>query len=733
MALKRRRSKINAHKKDGPRKFVKTCKKTVSLDNLKWKPVEISGKLDDMEGFYGLEEVEGVDVELNNGKLKFKASESSNDESYMGNIQKEVEQESSDKSSGNESLDEQENDTPFCGFDDDSQVSGSKNSLAYRNKNRFPVMATKDQSNPFDLLQKADENIDTGALDWDLKGTRLSEEIYRGLAKLKFTKPTEIQSLAIPEIIAGNDVIGKAATGSGKTLAYGIPILEHYLSRTINTKWPSGLIFAPTRELAVQITKHLEEISKYITFGSSQGIVSITGGLAVQKQKRLLGANPAIVVATPGRFLDLLNSQEGNELVELFQKTETLVLDEADRLIQDGHFQAFEDILDLIGRGKKVGRQTLVFSATFQRELMQKLDKKKKKNKNNNNKKSQQQVVNTRFATNGDVIENLKHKLQFKSKDPIFIDANPAEALASQVVETIMECGATEKDLYLYYFLVAYPDRSIVFVNSIETVKRLVPFLKELEIPCFGLHSDMIQKQRLRSLEKFKENDSGVLVATDVAARGLDISLVQHVIHYHLPRSADMYVHRSGRTARAGNKGISLVICSPEEASGPLIKLKRLLYTENATYQGSMHTFDINYALLSSLKRRVTLARQISEFIIESTHKGKKNAWVKQAAEDLGLDIDEDELEKLVNDKKKKKKHNITASNLVATEKSTQSSLDLKRLRAELKNELEKSVGFGSKYLTGGDVNIAQLILSGKSHDTFVGLKKESALSMVGN
>lgn len=690
---KRKGSLASRSKDNRPKKTKMSAasgKKVVTLNELSWKPVEISGKLDDLEGFYGLEEVEGVDVELNNGKLEFKASESK--------ILSEDSEESSSDS------DEEE----FRGFDDNPEKMSEKPEKSAKQSPKWRLInVMTNRANQFEILKEdKSEDIDTSNLQWDLDNTPLSDQIRWGLAKLGFNVPTEIQSKAIPEIMSGNDVIGKAATGSGKTLAYGIPILENYQSRGSDQKWPSGLIFAPTRELALQIAKHLEQVSSYMSFPGGKGVVSITGGLAVQKQKRLLETNPAVVVATPGRFLDLLKDQGGKELVEIFKKTETLVLDEADRLIQEGHFQSLEDILDLVGRGRVARRQTLVFSATFQRELMQKLERKKDK------------AGGSRLASNEDALEMLKSKLHFKSKEPIFIDANPAEAVASQVVETIMECGATEKDLQLYYFLVAYPERSIVFVNSIDTVKRLVPFLKELEIPCLGLHSDMIQKQRLRSLERFKEDKRGVLIATDVAARGLDIPLVQHVIHYHLPRSADIYVHRSGRTARAGNKGMSLVLCSPEEASGPLVKLKRVLYKDNATYKGAMHTFDVDYSLLGLLKKRVKLAKEISELVVEGTHKGKKNAWVKQAVEDLELDVDEDELEELV-ENGKKKKTNATGP------------MDLRALRAELKSELEKPVGRRRKYLTAGKANIAQMMLSGKSHGTFLGIAKQSALSTV--
>ncbi|ANB14659.1 Mak5p [Sugiyamaella lignohabitans] len=723
-ALKRKLSS----KSNGPQKSgLKKAKKTVALDNLAWKSVDVAdGGLDDFEGFYGLEEVDGVSVEVENGTLKFKAAESKEDTEneekekaptngsaknkasekvapYVSPFAEEEEDdyEDSDSEENQGEEEEEEGESEI----DESKESKNKTAKGAENKKKSSgLVSLKTPGNPFDLLEETESEV-SAELDWSLPDTTLSSSILTALSALKFYKPTDIQAQVIPEILTDSDVIGKAATGSGKTLAYGIPIIEKHirLSESIKPakKWPTALIFGPTRELVHQITKHLEQVWKYGNFTGS-GVVAITGGLAIQKQRRLIDNNPAIIVATPGRFLEIL-TEATSEFRDQFKKCETLVLDEADRLIQEGHFQELEKILDLIGRGRRTRRQTLVFSATFQRDLMKKLDSKRTSSNAG------------RQASNAGALKILNEKLEFKDKNPVFIDSNPAESVARSVVESIMECGAMEKDLYLYYFLLTYPARSIVFVNSIDTVKRLVPFLKELGLPSLGLHSDMIQKQRLRSLERFKANDKSILVATDVAARGLDIPLIDHVVHYHLPRTADMYIHRSGRTARAGNEGVSLLLCSPDEASGPLIKLKRALYKDNATNKTAMKTFEVEYDFLNRLKPRITLAKQISDTVNQSTHKGKTDAWLKKAVEDLGVDLSDDEIENITGDRRKKNK-------------PEQPKGDLRSLRAQLQSELQRPVGHAGKYLTRGTVNLAQMVTSGKSHQAFLGKEQTSAL-----
>ena len=261
----------------------------------------------------------------------------------------------------------------------------------------------------------------------------------------------------------------------------------------------------------------------------------LTGGLSIQKQERLLKYDNSgkIVIATPGRFLELL--EKNNELVERFAQIDTLVLDEADRLLQDGHFDEFEKILKYLGQKRKEMKlkntywQTMIYSATFSIDLFDKLANSSWKS----NKKVKQ--YDSEMET---VLHHLMNKIHFKSK-PILIDMNPNQKISSQIKESLIECAPTERDLYCYYFITMFPGTTLIFCNAIESVKKLSVMLNILGVSCLQIHSSMTQKNRLRNLEKYEEQSvknnalgkATVLIASDVAARGLDIPNIKHVIH----------------------------------------------------------------------------------------------------------------------------------------------------------------------------------------------------------
>ena len=179
----------------------------------------------------------------------------------------------------------------------------------------------------------------------------------------------------------------------------------------------------------------------------------------------------------------------------------------------------------------------------------------------------------------------------------------------------------------------------MVFVNSIDAVRRIIPLLTSLRLPALSLHSQLIQKQRLQSLERFKASPKSILIATDIAARGLDISNVQHVVHYHLPRTTDTYIHRSGRTARGVNEGVSLILCSPEEQKPLRQMLTKLDKTKYLTKM--LDTFPIDRIQVSKLKQRVDLAQKIAKASREVQRKGYEEKWLAEAADDLGVDAEE--------------------------------------------------------------------------------------------
>ena len=581
--------------------------------------------------------------------------------------------------------------------------------------------------------------------------------ILQSLQNLNFLRPTEIQKKSIPVIMQGVDVMGKASTGSGKTLAYGIPIVEKLISNfSQKNKKPISLIFTPTRELAHQVTDHLKKICEPVLAKSQYSILSLTGGLSIQKQQRLLKYDNSgqIVIATPGRFLELL--EKDNTLIKRFSKVDTLILDEADRLLQDGHFDEFEKIIKhlLVERRKNRENsegsskiwQTLIFSATFSIDLFDKLS-------------SSRQVKDRRFKNNEDelnaVIQHLMSKIHFNSK-PVIIDTNPESKVSSQIKESLIECPPLERDLYCYYFLTMFPGTTLIFCNAIDSVKKLTVYLNNLGIPAFQIHSSMTQKNRLKSLERFKQQSakqktinhsnpdsvqlSTVLIASDVAARGLDIPGVQHVIHYHLPRSTDIYIHRSGRTARAGSEGVSAMICSPQESMGPLRKLRKTLATKNSVstdlnsrptnrkpikWQNTVPLLPIETDILSQLRERSRLAGELADHEIASNSLRKDDNWLKKAADELGIDVDSDE-----DDISKSNSDTFLLKNKNKKMQKTINKDKVKAMRATLNELLSVPIRKDrrQKYLTGGLVNLADNLVKKRGHNSIIGHEKTNAL-----
>lgn len=241
----------------------------------------------------------------------------------------------------------------------------------------------------------------------------------------------------------------------------------------------------------------------------------------------------------------------------------------------------------------------------------------------------------------------------------------------------------TVQDLYLYSLLMYHPkQKTIIFTNSIHSVKRLAPMLQNLGMNVVALHSQMAQKARMKSIEKFTD----VLVATDVAARGLDIAAVDLVIHYHLPRAADMYVHRSGRTARAGGVGASLLLCSPEENQS----MRRLVGKV-----GRIRGVDLDRRVVERLKPRVVLAKKIADCGLA---RDKGDDWVRKAAEELGVDYDSEEFERKGKVTGRMKKEKVARA---------MTKGEVGALKAELREHLAQrvNVGVSERYLTGVDVN----------------------------
>ncbi len=443
-------------------------------------------------------------------------------------------------------------------------------------------------------------------------------------------------------------MVGVAETGSGKTLAYALPILSHVLRqpRTSGKRPLSALILCPTRELALQVSESLSALlAKACPAEKGKpprvSVGSVVGGLSAQKQARIVDRGADVLVATPGRLWDLLKMNDA--LAASVRGLKFLVIDEADRMIETGHFAELETIVQLTQRTgahadaleeeddvfKAAGTaltaaearddmQTFVFSATLSKDLQSNLKRYRRRGK----------------GRKSSTLEDLVERLDFRDSNPAVIDLSPEGGLVATLREAQIECVAADKDLYLYYMLLRYPGRTLVFTGSIDGIRRLIPLFQTLRVPVHPLHSQLQQKQRLRNLDRFRSEPNSVLIATDVAARGLDIPHVDHVVHFNLPRSADAYVHRSGRTARAQNPGFALQLVAPEDRGVQRGLLKALGRTAPPP------DMPIEGGFLRALKERVTIARDLEKAQHQSKKKAHDNNWLREAAEAMDLDID---------------------------------------------------------------------------------------------
>ncbi|KAH9941652.1 DEAD-domain-containing protein [Epithele typhae] len=587
--------------------------------------------------------------------------------------------------------------------------------------------------------------------------------LARALHAKHFTTPTPIQAQALPFALKNRDVVGVAETGSGKTLAYGLPILHHLLSEAYASPIPNSrtrrpvraLILAPTRELALQVSSHLNECLSHVgesgddaaekvlqkKAGKGKGkakdepkadgakpkhpplvsVAAIVGGMSAQKQRRILSRGVDVLVATPGRLWDII--QEDDELANQIEDLRFLVLDEADRMIETGHFAELDNILRLTLRksdddviepdnsmekegdndedtkeGVRSGDlQTFVFSATLSKDLQRNL-KKRRSHKHKKNGKP------------ASTLDDLLLRLDFRDPDPAVVDLAPVGTVVATLKESKIECLAQDKDAYLYYFLLRYPGRTLVFLSAIDGIRRLLPLLTLLGLPVFPLHSQLEQRQRLKNLDRFKCAANAVLLATDVAARGLDVVGVDHVVHYQAPRTADGYVHRNGRTARAARKGFSLLMCGPDER-----RTVRALLGSLGRQEDEMAEMPVELYMLDRLKERIQLARSIDN----AQHRAKKAShernWLKEAAEAMEIELDSD----LASDDDAPSKQRIKAG-----------AAKVAALKAELKAMLAQPLvarGVSTRYITSGMHSIADDMVAGQYHETMVGLKKVEA------
>ncbi|KAG8760868.1 ATP-dependent RNA helicase [Serendipita sp. 396] len=547
----------------------------------------------------------------------------------------------------------------------------------------------------------------------------LHPAVLRQLQAQGFTTPTEIQKETLTLSMQGRDVIGVAQTGSGKTLAFGLPVLHHILSQQSlkgRSRRIKALIITPTRELALQVTSHLNSCAPQRSEQQLKAqipprvsIAAIVGGLSSQKQARLIERGADIIVATPGRLWELLS--QSDSLATQIRNIRFLVLDEADRMIENGHFAELDNILRLTSRPDPTSieagieafdlhddeekgttqldqMQTFVFSATMNKDLQRNLKR----------------FQRTKRNEKGSTVDDLLLRLDFRDAQPAVIDLSPQGGVVSTFQESRVECLSTDKDMYLYYFLLRYPGRSLVFLSSIDGVRRLAPLLSLLDIHAWPIHSQMQQKQRLKNLDRFKNSSNCVLLATDIAARGLDIPFVDHVIHYQIPRSGDVYIHRNGRTARAERPGFGLLLVAPEER-----KLLRSILGNLGRKDEELADLPVERDLLDHLKERVQVAREIDKIQHSTTKENHEKHWLKVTAEALELDISDGDAE-LQNEKK--------------------NQATIKSLKLRLQDLLEKPLvarGISKKFITSGSRPIVDDLLHGQNHKTMLGLRVVTA------
>ncbi|HWA92703.1 MAG TPA: DEAD/DEAH box helicase [Rhizomicrobium sp.] len=345
----------------------------------------------------------------------------------------------------------------------------------------------------------------------------LAEPLLRALTAENYTQPTPIQAKTIPLILAGRDVLGIAQTGTGKTAAFGLPLLQGLAANRIKLepKTVRALILAPTRELALQIGESLKTYGRH--YGFRQTV--ILGGVNQFSQVNALKAGVDILVATPGRLLDLASQKH----VRL-DKVGLLVVDEADRMLDMGFIR---DVRKIVGALPKQ-RQSLLFSATMPNDVV-----------------------------------HLAHEML---KDPVRVDVAPPTITADRIEQRLYHVNGQDKRKLLVSLL-ADPSMSrvIVFTRTKHGANRVVEQLEKSGIAADAIHGNKSQNARVRAMENFRQGRSRLLVATDIAARGIDVDGITHVINFELPNEPESYVHRIGRTARAGSEGIAISFCGPDE------------------------------------------------------------------------------------------------------------------------------------------------------------------------
>lgn len=405
----------------------------------------------------------------------------------------------------------------------------------------------------------------------------VSEALAEACEKLGWSTPTKIQADAIPHALEGKDIIGLAQTGSGKTGAFALPIIQALLDSESHPPF-FGCVLSPTRELAIQIAEQFEALGADIGLRTAV----LVGGIDINQQQIALAKRPHIIIGTPGRLMDHLSNTKGFSLRAL----KYLVLDEADRLLNEDFEKALDDILKAI----PLERRTYLFSATMTKKV-RKLQRACLRN-----------PVKIEAASKYSTVDTLKQQFIFRP--------------------------ATQKDCYLVYVLTEKTgSTSMVFTRTCEATQVLALMLRNLGLRAIPISGQMNQAKRLGALNKFKAGECNILICTDVASRGLDIPSVDMVVNYDIPSNSKDYIHRVGRTARAGRSGVAVSLVNQYEVEW-FKQIEKLIGRKIDEFP-----YEEEEALL--LMERVTEAKRISQMKMKDARGKKRKGMGDEEKEEI--------------------------------------------------------------------------------------------------
>ena len=407
----------------------------------------------------------------------------------------------------------------------------------------------------------------------DFSELELDSELLRAIDEIGYSRPTVVQAQAIPHALDGKDVMASAPTGTGKTAAFLLPMIQHLQDFPRKKPGPARvLILTPTRELAIQVAEHAKALSKY----TNLKVFTITGGISYDEHAELLGKTQDIVVATPGRLMEYIESEKFD-----CRAIECLILDEADRMLDMG----FGKIVERINHECRWRRQSLLFSATLEGKGVREFS---------------ETILN----------------------EPLEVNADPSRRERKKIQQMYLRCDSMEHKLALLENIIKdQAERTIIFVKTRERLGILRSQLDAMGIPCNWIQGEMAQAARTNMITRFRDGVVNVLIATDVAARGIDLPDISHVINFDMPRTAEVYLHRIGRTARAGKKGTAIALVEAHD-QGMMERISR--YMQEDVPERFIHGLRPKTKKSNTAKKKKKVDKKVKEA------KAKKK--IKQAA-----------------------------------------------------------------------------------------------------